>query len=512
MPTKSAHLEQFMPMLTRFAERDELNEVIKNRVARSCEMLDEGRPLYPNDFVRSHAVSQALECAAQAGEDLEACPSFTVAGRIVLLRSFGKAAFFHIQDQSGKIQCYATRDALGEDAYRDFKRLDIGDIVGVEGTLFRTKTGEPTLGCSSVRLLSRGVRPLPDKHHGLKDVELRYRQRYVDLIMSPRAREIFRKRTQIVREFRHFMEKEGFMEVETPMLHPIPGGATAKPFVTHHNALDMDLFLRIAPELYLKRLLVGGFEKVFEINRSFRNEGVSTRHNPEFTMCEFYWAYATFHNLMDLTERLFGHLARTVCGSTLISYQGETINLTPGSWKRLSFFESLEKVGGHAPGLYTSREALEAYLKSRGEKPTGGEKLAKLQETLFELDVEPRLIQPHFIYHYPTEISPLSRRNDERPELTDRFELFITGREIANAFSELNDPMDQRMRFLEQVAEKDAGNDEAHYMDEDYLRALEYGMPPAAGEGVGIDRLVMLLTDSPSIREVILFPLLKHEK
>ncbi len=513
MPTKSPQVEKFMPMLTRFAERDELNEVIKNRVAKSCEYLDEGIPLYPNDFDKKNSIADALAFEDRDEAALAALDqTFTVAGRIVLLRSFGKAAFFHIQDQTGKLQCYATRETLGADAYRSFKRLDIGDIVGVEGTLFRTKTGELTLECSSVRLLSRSVRPLPDKYHGLKDVEMRYRQRYVDLIMSPRTREIFQKRAQIVREFRSFMESEGFMEVETPMLHPIPGGATAKPFVTHHNALDMELFMRIAPELYLKRLLVGGFEKVFEINRSFRNEGVSTKHNPEFTMCEFYWAYATFTDLMDLTERLFSHIAEKVCGSTVVAYQGQEIDLTPGTWKRITFFESLEKIGGHGPDLYNDYEKLAAYVKSRGEKVMKGEKLAKLQASLFDIDVEPKLIQPHFIYHYPTEISPLSRRNDRNPDVTDRFELFITGREISNAFSELNDPVDQRMRFLEQVAEKAAGDDEAHYMDEDYLRALEYGMPPAAGQGVGIDRLTMLLTDSASIREVILFPLLKHEK
>ena len=342
-------------------------------------------------------------------------------------------------------------------------------------------------------------------------METRYRQRYLDLILTPRTREIFLKRIQVVAALRRFMEGEGFLEVETPMLHPIPGGATAKPFTTHHNALDMQLYLRIAPELYLKRLIVGGFEKVFEVNRSFRNEGTSTQHNPEFTMCEFYWAYATFHDLMDLTERLFAHIAQTVCGSTVIPYQGEQIDLTPGSWKRVSFFESLETIGGHEPAMYRDYKRVSDYIKSRGEKVVAGEKLGKLQAKLFDLDVEPRLIQPHFIYHYPTEISPLSRRNDENPEVTDRFELFMTGREMANAFSELNDPVDQRLRFEEQVAEKEAGDDEAHCMDEDYLRALEYGMPPTAGQGIGIDRLVMLMTDSPSIREVILFPLLKPE-
>ncbi len=362
-----------------------------------------------------------------------------------------------------------------------------------------------------MRLLTRSMRPLPEKYHGLKDMETRYRQRYVDLIVTPKAREIFLKRSQIVREFRNFMEANGFMEVETPIMQPVAGGATAKPFSTHHNALDLDLFLRIAPELYLKRLLVGGFEKVFELNRNFRNEGIDTRHNPEFTMCEFYWAYANFEDLMDYTEKLFAYLAEKVCGSTLIPYQGEQIDLTPGHWRRLSFYDSLSEVGGHEPDFYNNYNKLAAYIREKGEKTLKNESLGKLQAKLFDLDVEDKLIQPHFIYHYPAQISPLSRRNDKQPELTDRFELFMTGREMANAFSELNDPVDQRLRFEEQKREKEAGDDEAHCMDEDYLRALEYGMPPAAGEGIGIDRLVMLLTDSASIREVILFPLLRPE-
>jgi lysyl-tRNA synthetase class 2 len=355
------------------------------------------------------------------------------------------------------------------------------------------------------------MRPLPEKYHGLKDVEIRYRQRYVDLIVTERTKDIFLKRSKIVREFRRFMEGEGFLEVETPMMQPIPGGATAKPFETHHNAMDMKLYMRIAPELYLKRLIVGGFERVFEINRNFRNEGISTQHNPEFTMCEFYWAYATFEDLMDLTERLFAHIAQEVCGATVVPYQGQEIDLTPGHWHRLSFHDSLEKVGGISPEVYRDYDKAVALAKESGEKVVDGEVMGKVQAKLFDLFVEPKLVQPHFIYHYPTDISPLSRRNEKNPEITDRFELFMTGRELANAFSELNDPVDQRVRFEAQVAEKEAGDEEAHFMDEDYVRALEYGMPPTAGQGVGIDRLVMLLTDSPSIREVILFPLLKPE-
>jgi lysyl-tRNA synthetase class 2 len=502
-----------MPMLESLAKRDELNEVVKTRVVKSCEILDSGLSLYANTFVkRDKAADVTAGNEDKNAEQLTAeNRQFSMAGRIVSLRSFGKAAFFHIMDASGRFQCYAAKESLGDTAYSAFKKLDTGDIVGVTGSLFRTKTEELTLNCASITLLTKSIRPLPEKYHGLKDVETRYRQRYVDLIVTERTREIFARRIKIVSEFRRFMEKEGFLEVETPMLQPIPGGATARPFITHHNALDMRLYMRIAPELYLKRLLVGGFEKVFEINRNFRNEGISVRHNPEFTMCEFYWAYATFTDLMDLTEKLVAHLALSVCGSHVVAYQGQEINLAPGSWTRMSFFESLEKIGGHQPAMYWDAEAVGRYIRMRGEKVIMGEKLGKLQAKLCDLDVEPTLLQPHFIYHYPTEISPLSRRNELNPDVTDRFELFIAGRELANAFSELNDPADQRLRFEEQVAEKNAGDDEAHSMDEDYLRALEYGMPPAAGEGIGIDRLVMLLTDSPSIREVILFPLLKPE-
>lgn len=502
-----------MPMLESFAARDDLNEVIKNRVSKACDLLDAGVPLFPNDFHKDHAVSWVLEnFGGLEGDDLEKQEDvFAIAGRIVSLRSFGKVAFFHLMDQSGRIQCYASREHLDEETYKIVKKLDVGDIVGVSGHLFRTKTGELTIACRSLKLITRSMRPLPEKYHGLKDMETRYRQRYVDLIVTPRAREIFAKRSLIVREFRRFMEEHGFMEVETPIMQPLAGGATAKPFKTHHNALDLDLFLRIAPELYLKRLLVGGFEKVFELNRSFRNEGIDTRHNPEFTMCEFYWAYATFEDLMNFTEKLFAHLAMAACGTTVVTYQGQEIDLTPGRWKRLSFYDSLTEIGGHSPDFYNDYSKVRTYIRERGEKAADSESLQKLQAKLFDLDVEGKLIQPHFIYHYPTEISPLSRRNDQRPEITDRFELFITGRELSNAFSELNDPVDQRLRFEEQVREREAGDDEAHSMDEDYLRALEYGMPPAAGQGVGIDRLVMLLTDSASIREVILFPLLRPE-
>ena len=511
--TKSAHAAYFMPMLEGLASRDDLNEVVKNRVVKACDLLDAGVPLFPNDFRKEHAVIEVLDrFGSLEGEALDKGGDvFALAGRIVSLRSFGKVVFFHLQDQTGRIQCYASRQELPEEVFLVVRKLDVGDIVGVSGHLFRTKTGELTISCRQLKLITRSMRPLPEKYHGLKDMETRYRQRYVDLTVNERARDIFRKRSLIVSEFRNFLQEKGFMEVETPMMQPLPGGATARPFITHHNALDLQLYMRIAPELYLKRLLVGGFEKVFELSRNFRNEGIDTRHNPEFTMCEFYWAYATFHDLMDLTEELFSRLAQKVCGSTIITYQGQEIDLTPGHWKRMTFHESLEQVGGHSPAFYTDYGKVKAYLKEHGEKVAEGEELGKMQAKLFDLDVEEKLIQPHFIYHYPTAISPLSRRNDQNPDITDRFELFMTGREMANAFSELNDPMDQRSRFEAQVREKEAGDDEAHCMDEDYLRALEYGMPPAAGQGVGIDRLVMLLTDCASIREVILFPLLRPE-
>ncbi len=513
LAVKSPQVERFMPMLRALQARDELSEVVKTRVEKACVLLDEGSKLYPNDFRKdTETTSLFARYNASTVEELaELGQEFRMAGRMVSLRSFGKAAFFHLQDPTGRMQIFASRDILGQEAYSRFKKLDIGDIVGVRGRLFRTKTDELTLEAAEVRLVTKSMRPLPEKYHGLKDVEIRYRRRYVDLIVTPRTMEIFRARTTIVRSLRQFLNNHGFMEVETPMMQPIPGGATAKPFETHHNALDMKLYMRIAPELYLKRLLVGGFEKVYEINRNFRNEGISTQHNPEFTMLEFYWAYADYRDLMDLTERMLAEVAVTVTGGSKVPYQGHTIDLTPGTWTRLSFHKSLEVIGGLTPDQYETIEAAQATVRRLGEKVVKNEKLGKLQAKLFDILVEPKLIQPHFIYHYPTDISPLSRRNEDNPDITDRYELFVAGRELANAFSELNDPVDQRARFEEQVKEKEAGDDEAHFMDEDYVRALEYGMPPAGGQGVGIDRLVMLLTDSASIREVILFPLLRPE-
>ena len=487
-------------------------QLLRHRKEKAQFLLDAGIPLYPNDFRRTSEIGDVIEEHGEKDESVleQEGLIFALCGRIMAHRSFGKATFFHIQDTSGKIQVYAQRDDLGAERYSVFKKFEIGDIVGVAGALFRTKTGELTIKSTEVRLLSKSMRPLPEKYHGLKDVETRYRQRYVDLLVNDRARDIFRKRTAIVQYIRNFLNERRFLEVETPMMQPIAGGATAKPFRTHHNALDMDLFLRIAPELYLKRLLVGGFDRVYEINRNFRNEGIDTRHNPEFTMIEFYWAYATFVDLMDLTQEMLCGLAKSVCGTHLVEYQDQVIDLQDG-WVRMPFHESLEKIGGVSPDIYLDYGKCKDLAQKLGEAVHPKEKLGKLQAKLFDNLVEPKLIQPHFIYHYPTDISPLSRKNDANPDITDRFELFICGQEMANAFSELNDPYDQRDRFEEQVREKAAGDDEAHAMDEDYIRALEYGMPPAAGQGIGIDRLVMLLTDSPSIREVILFPLLRPE-
>ncbi len=513
LASKSKHVEYFQPLLQNLAKHNELNEVIKNCVSKSCDLLDLGVELFPNDFKKKDDTAQIhAEFEAFGAEELlNVDESFAIAGRMVSNRSFGKVIFFHIQDKSGKLQCYADKEKMDADMFAVFKKLDIGDILGIEGTLFRTKTGELTLSCTRIKLLTKSFRPLPEKHSGLTDTEMRYRQRYVDLIVNAKTRDIFRKRSKIVREFRNFMEDRGFTEVETPILQAIAGGAAARPFETHHNAYDIPLFMRIAPELYLKRMLVGGFEKVFELNRNFRNEGVSPRHNPEFTMCEFYWAYATFEDLMDIIEEIYDHLARVVCNTTVITYQEQEIDLTKGTWNRITFYDSLKIYGGHTDEFLADKEAVRKYITERGEKAADSETLGKLHAKVFDIDVEHKLIQPTFIYDYPIEISPLSRRNDKNPDIADRFELFITGREMGNAFSELNDPVDQRLRFEEQVQAKADGDHEAHPLDEDYLRALEYGMPPAAGCGLGIDRMIMLLTDSANIREVILFPLLKPE-
>jgi len=441
----------------------------------------------------------------------EQAVSVAIAGRIVLRRVMGKASFFHIQDVSGRLQVYVRAQEM-PDVYEQFKTWDLGDIVGVTGTLFMTKTGELTLRAESLLLLTKSLRPLPDKFHGLADQEMRYRKRYVDLIANEETRRAFVLRSRLIQVFRQFMDSHAFLEVETPMMHPIPGGAVARPFVTHHHALGMDMYLRIAPELYLKRLVVGGFERVYEINRNFRNEGISTRHNPEFTMIEFYQAYADYHDLMNFTEHLFQKICDEVAGSRYITYQGNELDFDK-PFLRISVKNAILK---YHPALaeadLSTQTSCRAVLEQLGltYKPTDG--VGKLQLIIFEETVEHQLIQPTFVMDYPTEVSPLARRSDSNPEVTDRFELFIAGREIANGFSELNDAEDQAERFRKQVEEKDAGDLEAMHFDHDYIEALEYGMPPTAGEGIGIDRLVMLFTDAASIRDVVLFPHLKHEQ
>jgi len=488
------------------------NQIIAERRAKLAALREKGQA-FPNDF-RRDALAGDLHAryGGEANETLEATPiAVNVAGRMLLKRVMGKACFATLQDMSGRIQLYVTIDGVGAETLEAFKHWDLGDIVAASGTLFKTRTGELSVKATSVRLLTKSLRPLPEKFHGMTDTEQRYRQRYVDLITNPQARDVFVKRSQIVQAIRAFFVARGYLEVETPMMHPIPGGAAARPFATHHNALDMELFLRIAPELYLKRLVVGGLEKVFEINRSFRNEGISTRHNPEFTMLEFYEAYRDFNYLMDLTESLVREVATTVLGTTTVTYQGSAIDLAP-AFDRLTMAEAIHQYNPeHSPQQLADPDYLRSAL-SRYQVdvfPTDG--LGLLQLKLFEETTEAKLVQPTFIIAHPTDVSPLARANDGNPAVTDRFELFITGREMANGFSELNDPEDQAARFQAQVDAREAGDEEAMYYDADYIRAMEYGLPPTAGEGIGIDRLVMLLTDSPSIRDVILFPQLKRE-
>jgi lysyl-tRNA synthetase, class II len=467
---------------------------------------------FPNDFKpRHHAATLHHQHANEANEELEPkAITVVVAGRMMLKRVMGKACFATLQDGSGRIQLYIQQDAVGAEALADFKHWDLGDIVGCEGILFRTKTGELSVKASSIRLLVKSLRPLPDKFHGMQDQEQKYRQRYVDLITDDAARARFVARSKAVSSIRGFMVEHGFLEVETPMLHPIPGGANAKPFVTHHNALDQQMFLRIAPELYLKRLVVGGFERVFEINRNFRNEGISVRHNPEFTMMEFYAAYWTHVELMDFTEAVLRHAARAAAGTASLSYGGRAVNLDE-PFARLSVRDSLVAHAGLSAAEAGDPALLRARIAAAGDEAPAHWTLAELQFGLFEAVVEAKLWQPTFIVDYPVEVSPLARASDTDPSVTERFELFITGREVANGFSELNDPEDQAARFAAQAANKEAGDEEAMYFDADYVRALEYGMPPAGGCGIGIDRLIMLLTDSPSIRDVILFPALRRE-
>jgi lysyl-tRNA synthetase class 2 len=488
-------------------EYDEL-ELIKLRRAKLSALRENGIA-FPTDFRRNVVAGELLaEYGEKSKEELEENPlRVKVAGRIMTRRVMGKASFCHIQDMSGKIQLYVTRDALPGDFYNEqFKKWDIGDIVGAEGVLFKTNAGELSVKVDDIRLLTKSLRPLPEKFHGIADQEIKYRQRYLDLIMSESSRKTFLLRSRIVAYIREFLIKRDYLEVETPMMQAIPGGATARPFITHHNALDMQLFLRIAPELYLKRLVVGGFERVFEINRNFRNEGLSTRHNPEFTMLEFYQAYAEYGDLMDLTEEMLRGLAKEVVGQTMITYQGEEYDFGK-PFERMTVFESILRFN---PDLtaddINNRKGAIAVCKKLNLPVKDGYGLGKLQIEIFEKTVESRLMNPTFITAYPVEVSPLARRNDQDPFITDRFEFFVGGREIANGFTELNDAEDQAARFQKQVEDKEAGDDEAMHFDADYIVALEHGMPPTAGEGIGIDRLVMLFADAPSIRDVLLFP------
>jgi lysyl-tRNA synthetase, class II len=490
---------------------DDDNQLVAERRAKLAALRQQG-VAFPNDYRPQHHAADLQQAHRdEPNEQLEPrAVAVRIAGRLMLKRVMGKACFGTLQDGSGRIQVYVTQDAVGAEALAAFKHWDLGDILGCEGTLFRTKTGELSVRATTVRLLVKSLRPLPDKFHGMADQEQKYRQRYVDLITDDAARARFVARSKAVSSVRGFMVEHGFLEVETPILHPIPGGANAKPFVTHHNALDQEMFLRIAPELYLKRLLVGGFERVFEINRSFRNEGISVRHNPEFTMMEFYAAYWSHHELMDFTEAILRHAARAATGSARVSYNGREVHLDE-PFARLSVRDSLIQVAGLSAAEADDPAVLRSRIVAAGEEAPAHWGLAELQFGLFEAEVESKLWQPTFITDYPVEVSPLARASDHNPAITERFELFITGREYANGFSELNDAEDQAARFQAQVANKEAGDDEAMHYDADFIRALEYGMPPAGGCGIGIDRLIMLLTDSPSIRDVILFPALRRE-
>ncbi len=483
------------------------NDIFALRKAHLDELREQGNP-FPNDFRRKH-LAEALHAAfgELSKEALEQKGEATaVAGRIVLRRMMGKASFLTLQDVSGRIQLYVRQDDIGQEAYTAFKRFDIGDIVSATGTLMKTNKGELTVNVGEIQLLTKSLRPLPEKHKGLTDTETRYRQRYLDLMVNEESRQLFRTRSAIVDGIRRFLIDRAFMEVETPMMLNTPGGATALPFMTHYNALDTDMFLRVAPELNLKRLVVGGFEKVFEINRNFRNEGMSTKHSPEFTMLEFYWAYADYNDLMDMTEQLLKQLAVDVLGTTEITYSNATIDLAK-PFARKTMSEAICEFNPEVtPGELQDLAQAQALAKRSGLEVNDAWGLGKLVMELFEVLVEDRITEPMFITQHPTEVSPLARRNDDNPEITDRFELFVMGKEIANGFSELNDAEDQANRFSDQVAAKEAGDDEAMHFDADYITALEYGLPPTAGEGLGIDRLVMLFTDSPSIRDVVLFP------
>lgn len=489
---------------------EDTNILIEQRYKKLEELREMGIDPYGGQFIPDSKIVDLINKFKGVSQEVLENEKINVkiAGRIIAFRDFGKAVFAHLQDYTSKIQIYLRKDILKE-KFQLLKKLDIGDIIGVTGRLFRTKTNELTVEVSDFFILSKSLRPLPEKWHGLRDIEIRYRQRYLDLIVNPQVREIFIKRSAIIKAIRDFLEQNDFIEVETPMMHQIPGGAAAKPFLTHHNALGIDLYLRIAPELYLKRLLVGGYERVFELNKNFRNEGISTRHNPEFTMLEFYIAYRDYNFLMTFTEELFTNVSTKVLGTVKIPYGEHIIDLTP-PWRRLKMMDALfEK--GLPENIVSDEKALLKWAKNNGINIDNLTSSPKILDEIFKELIEPELVQPTFVIDYPVELSPLAKKKQYDPKFVERFELFIAGREIANAFSELNDPIDQRERFLRQAEARRLGDEEAHWMDEDFIRALEYGMPPAAGEGIGIDRLVMLFTNSPSIRDVILFPQLKPE-
>ena len=491
---------------------EEINEQMQVRRDKLTTYREQGVDPFGGKFVRSHLTDELIDTYDQfSKEELEDKEDVvTIAGSVMTKRGKGKAGFAHIQDIQGQIQIYVRKDTVGDDAYDVFKTLDMGDIVGIKGKMFKTKVGELSVKATELHLLSKSLRPLPEKYHGLKDIEQRYRQRYLDLITNPESRETFVLRSKIIQSMRHYLDDHGFLEVETPMMHSIPGGAAARPFETHHNALDIPLYMRIAIELHLKRLVVGGMEKVYEIGRVFRNEGVSTRHNPEFTMIELYEAYADYHDIMELTENLIAHIAKEVHGTTKLQYGEAEVDLTP-RWKRLHMADAVKEYVGVDFWQEMTDEEARALAKEHGVDITEHMTYGHVLNEFFEQKIEDKLVQPTFIYGHPVEISPLAKKNEEDPRFTDRFELFIVGREHANAFSELNDPIDQRERFESQVAERESGNDEAHLMDEDFLEALEYGMPPTGGLGIGVDRLVMLLTNSASIRDVLLFPQMRNK-
>lgn len=490
---------------------EELNDQFQVRRDKMNKMREEGIDPFGERYDRSHQSAQIIaEYDEFSKEDLEGkAAQVTIAGRMMTKRGKGKAGFAHIQDLEGQIQIYVRKDSVGEEAYELFKSSDLGDIIGVTGTVFKTNVGELSIKATSFEVLTKALRPLPDKYHGLKDVEQRYRQRYLDLIVNPESKQTFIMRSKIIQSMRRYLDSKGYLEVETPTMHSIPGGASARPFITHHNALDMPLYMRIAIELHLKRLIVGGLEKVYEIGRVFRNEGVSTRHNPEFTMIELYEAYADYKDIMNLTENLIAHIAQEVLGTTTIQYGEDEIDLKP-EWKRLHMVEAVKEATGVDFWQEMSVEEAKQHAADHGVEITKNMTVGHIINEFFEQKVEETLVQPTFIYGHPVEISPLAKKNPKDPRFTDRFELFIVRREHANAFTELNDPIDQRERFEAQLKEREEGNDEAHLMDDDFVEALEYGMPPTGGLGIGIDRLIMLLTNSPSIRDVLLFPQMRN--